>query len=470
MLNRTKNQRAGKKHSFFASMEKSAGFSLIEILIDLVIITLVSMAVLSAFMVSMKSMASARARIAAVSLANEKMELLRNMPYDSLATQHGLIYPAGALLDNEDIVRNGVTFTVNTVISYVDDPFDGLSTTNPKDIYPYDYKQAEITIFRKGRSVKYAKISSSIGAKAAETPSNTGLIKLCVVDSLSQPVPGAIITIQNTEVTPQVDIEATTPSEGTMMGCIMVPALPPDSHNHYHLTATKDGFSTDMTYPRTAQNPNALQPDVNVFVQQPTNQTLCIDALGTMQIHLVDSNGVPVANTTVHVQGEKEIYNNPSTKKYSMDHVTNANGMISLSSMEFDDYSFSVAGYTVTTVSPYQPTKLLAAQDLEVFVTVSNDSTSPVVSVCNPIEGQTNNVYSLTISGKNFQNNLVIKLLDGDGHEITGSNVVVTQHAGQEFITADFNLAGAITGKWDILITNPNNKTVRQIDGFEIKV
>jgi len=439
----------------------------VEILVDFAIVAIVSTAVLSAYSVSFKVISLAQAKIAAVALANEKMEIIRNMPYDDLATQHGPIYPPGNLLDTESITRNGINFTVNTVISYVDDPYDGNAEgtipNQPKDLYPYDYKKVEITVLKTGRSGHLAKISSNVAAKAAETPSNSGIIKVCLIDSLSQSVPDATITITNPEADPPVNMVV----QSDINGCIMIPNLPPDQHNQYHVTVSKDGYSTDSTEPRTAQNPNALKPDIDILIQEVTNVTLQIDRVSTMVIDVKDTNGTPIGNAQLHLQGKKEIYFNPSTPKYSHDFVTDANGHLQVDSLEFDDYTITLPNWNIASTSPYQPISLKANTTLPVIVTATLSATYPTVESAEPISGQVGETVSLSVIGSNFGSDPLIKMVSASGSEIVGQNVSVSRHSGKEIIDADFDLSGAATGQWSIIIST-GGQIVTQTDGFEV--
>lgn len=440
-----------------------SGFTLVEILVDISIFALVALAVLSAYMASFRTLDLSKAKIAAVALANERMEGLRNMPYDSLATEHGLIYPPGNLLDNETIIRQGITFNVKISISYVDDPFDGNAAGTiagkPKDLYSYDYKKAEVTVSKEGMSGHLARLTSNVAAKAAETPSNSGIVRICVVDSASLPVSGATITIYNDQVSPKVDIIATTGEDG----CIMVPNLPPDSHNSYHLTATKDGFSTDMTYPRTSQNPNALQPDIDVLVQQISSQTLSIDQLGVLNIDIVDVDGQPIANQLVYIEGTKQKWFNPVTYKYSSNQTTDASGHIALPDMEFDNYKVTISGRTILSTSPYQPIDLKPGTTINAKIIVG-DASYPRIISCEPMIGKTGDTSaSLMIKGANMQNSTV-KLINVSGAEIIGTNL---QYIGSTTLDVDFNLAGAAIGAWDIYLES-GGKSVRQFNGFTI--
>jgi len=435
-------------------------------MIDITVIALVATGVLSAYSASFKAMELAKAKTAAVALANEKMEEIHNMPYDSLTTEHGLIYPPGTLKDNEEFVRRGVKFNVNIVISYIDDEYDGnLDGTiigKPKDLYPYDYKKVEVKVSKVGRSGYLSQLTTNIAAKAAETPSNTGIIKLCVVDSTGAPISGATLTVQNSEVEPAVDISGVSGLDG----CIMIPNLPPNSQNTYHLTATKDGYSTDMTYPRTSQNPNEEFQDVDVLVQDVTNKTLVIDKLSTMEINFVDSAGSPLPNVNFHIEDSIETYFNPTTYKYSEDLTTDANGYLRLSDMSFGDYKITAGSGIIAATSPYQPIGLKADTSLKVQVVMANSPTQPIILSANPLSGKTEDVLYVTIIGNNFDSLIGVKLVNQSGAEIIGTNVTVN---GDDIIEVVFDTHGAAIGLWDIVVTNPGGESTKQLSGIEIK-
>lgn len=452
--------------------QSQPGFTLVEALVDFTIVSLIALAVLASYSASFRAIRAAKTKIASVALANEKMEELRNMPYDSLATEHGPIYPPGNLLDSQTINQNDSTFSVATVISYVDDPFDNLAPTDPNavcdpaqnDCNPSDYKKIEITVTEAGKSNYSARLSSNIAAKAAETTTSSGILRLCVIDSTGEVVPGATVTIKNTEVSPVVDITTVTGASG----CVMIPNLPPDEHNHYHITATKDGFSIDYTSPRTAQNPNALHPDINILIQQVTNQTLIIDRISTIIITVVDETDARVASAAVHVQGAKEIYFNPTTPKYSQDFTTDANGQVTINNMEFDDYTITIAGWSIMTTSPYQPVGLKAGVSLDVNIRVTHSAVLPRIYSAEPLQGVIGESVSVLIKGQFFDPSAGVKLVDGTGGEIAGTNIVVTKVGSDERIEAIFNLVGATAGPRDIVITNPDGGAVRQVSGFTI--
>lgn len=431
------------------------------------IVSMVAVAIVAGYAAAFKSINLAKAKMVAVTLSNERMEMIRNMPYDDLSTQHGSIYPPGNLLDDEIISRSGVEFKVHTVISYVDDPFDGNAAGSiagkPQDLYPYDYKKVEIVVGKSGRNNQLAKLVTNVSAKAAETPSDTGILNFCVIDNSDNPVPDAGVHVTNIVSSPPVDITITTGD----IGCVLIPKLPPDQHNNYHVVVTKNGYSTASTYPRTSQNPNALQPDVDIIVQQVTGITLTIDKLSSMAISFVDSTGAPVPEVGFLLEGTKMIYNNPDTFKFSQTFTSDSAGLINVPNLEFDDYKIKdISKMNLISTSPLQPIRLLFDTNLIVIVTLSSSNTNPVIYNITPLSGIVGDSISITVDGKNIDAGASIKLINrGTGAEIAGSDIEVSARAK---IIADFNLAGAVAAIYDLVITNTNGESVTSPNIFNI--
>ncbi|MEK7499010.1 MAG: prepilin-type N-terminal cleavage/methylation domain-containing protein, partial [Patescibacteria group bacterium] len=117
------------------------GFTLIEVLIAMFVLGVVVVGLFGFITLILKSSHDGQRRIVATALANEKMELLRNLSYDNVGTVGGV--PSGPILQTEEIVRNSSTYTVSVDIRYIDDPFDG---TAPTDTLNTDYKQARVEV------------------------------------------------------------------------------------------------------------------------------------------------------------------------------------------------------------------------------------------------------------------------------------------------------------------------------------
>ncbi len=449
--------------------DTQGGFTLVEVVFGAVIMALMITAISTLFLDNLRVVTLGKARAIGLAIANEKLEALRDLPYDSLATQGGAIYPPGNILDNETLTRDNFKFSVNTNISYVDDPYDGYASCpcgsgpaqgKPQDLYPYDYKKAEINVKLVSSGQVVATLTTNVAGKAAETSSNTGILSITVLDANGQPVPDAVVTVTNANPSPAVNITTTTDSNGL----VVIPKLPPDSSNRYQVTASLAGYSTDGTIPDPAGSQNAVELNPNVLAQQITALTLSIDRVSTLYVHVVDTSGNPVSGLAVTTSSTKKIKTNPDEFKYSQATNTNASGNITLTGMEWGAYSFAVpAGNYIVATSPYAPVALNPNGSVTANLVVSTSSTWPEITSLTPLTQATgSNPVSITVTGVNFSSGQV-KLQKSGQSDIncTGGSTTSTT------ITCDLNLTGAVTGDWDVVVTKSGNSTT-QTGGFSV--
>lgn len=441
------------------------GFTLLETVVGLAVMIMMITAVVGLFVSNLQTLALGKARAIGTQLANEQMENLRNMPYDDLATKTGDIYPPGNIDDTATVVRGNYTFLVHTRISYVDDPYDGNAAGTiagkPVDTNPADYKKAKIWINLKSSGALVAQITSDFAGKAAETASNTGIICINVNDSNGQPVASADVSIQNPTPNPDVNITTSTDT----LGRVCIPNLPPDSSNHYQIIATKAGYSTDKTLPDPAGTQTAVQLNLNVLVQKITNLTLSIDRLSNLNVHVVDTSGAVVANKAITVVGAKKIYANPDVFKYSNSTTTDAGGNFTLSQIEWDSYSFvPPSGYYLVNTIPYAPVGLAAATTQDVTLVLSTSSSYPTIKTATPVQGATGaSNLKMSITGSNLASSSSVLLRKSGQADIAATGE--TYSSG--ILTATFNLSGAATGAWDLVVSNGGTSAV-QTGGFNV--
>ena len=450
-----------------------SGFALIEVLVGVFILVTVGLAVAGAFISAIKSVAYTKTIIAATALANEEMEILHNLPYDDLATDESTTIdprPDFPLAAKKTVSRENFDFDVYTVIESHDDPFDGLGTDFPPDTATFDYKKVSISITLHDKTTKLTTLATNIGAKAAETEPSTGVLMICAINSHGAPVQGATVAITNNHIllVPSPRLATTGAS-----GCVMIPNLPPDSHNRYHVEVTYNGYSTDMTYDKAAQNPHALKPDMNVPLQGVETGYFVIDELSQMNLQFVDTNGTPIPNVAFTMNGSKLKYNTPDTPIFEHDYTATevgADGQITIPDLEFDDYTISGLGsYHLIALSTGNPIPLQAGANLSVIATLSTTASDPTITSITPNSDQVGQTTSLVVLGSNFQDGLVVKLYripDGGGPrvEITG----VTTFIGTDQIQTNMNLSGATIGKWNLEIVNPDTKKVVAFNSFEV--
>jgi len=448
------------------------GFTLVELVFGAVIMSMMVASIGSLFIDNLHTVTLGKARAIGLALANEKVEALRDLPYDSLATQNGTIYPPGALLDNETVTRDNYKFKVHTDISYVDDPYDGYiscpcssgpAAGKPKDLYPYDYKKAQISVTLATSGAVVSTLSTDISGKAAETSSNTGILSITVLDANGQPIENANVTITNASQSPAVNITTTTDNNGL----VIVPKLPPDSLNRYQVTASLPGYSTDGTIPDPAGVQNAVELNPNVLVQQITALTLAIDRVSTLYVHVANTDGTPKSNLAVTITGAKKIKTNTDVFKYSQASTTNSTGDITLTGIEWDAYSFTLpSGNYLVSSSPYSPVALNPNGSVTVNLVVSSSSSFPTIVSVFPASAQTGTTStSVVVTGSNLNSGTSLTLSLAGQPSINGTGCV--SGGASTTLTCIVNLTGAATGLWDLSVANSGN-TATQTGGFNV--
>jgi hypothetical protein len=276
-----------------------------------------------------------RARITARHLAQEKIEFIRNLTYDDVGTVGGI--PAGPLLQEETISRNGLSYTVKTDIIYVDDTFD---QTVPSDLLPTDYKRVRVEVSWDGLAASRKNpvvFVTDIAPRGVETTANGGTLSIFVIDANGQPVPQADVQI-TASTTPQVNLSLQTGDNGR----IILPGAPTCTAC-YQLTATKSGYSSERTY-GTNEIANPAKPHLTILTNQLTEITFSIDQLSNLSI-LTTSNRAtsfaPLGNVSFQMRGSKTLGTSTDgtpVYKYNQTLTTDSSGSLVLSNIEWDTY------------------------------------------------------------------------------------------------------------------------------------
>jgi len=454
--------------------KKQRGFTLIEVVIDIFIITVIFGALAGSFILVLRTVASGQLRAGALAQANEQMETLRNMSYDSLSTQNGTILPHGTIPDSQTVVSSGRTYYLVTNIIYVDDPFDGCAipvgsniyectdgqTSVNEDVIPMDYKRISVEVRESEGGALLASLSSNVAAKAAETGSNTGMLLVTVNDANGQALAGVTVTITNT--TQGISVSGTT----NVRGQLFVAGLTPDNNNHYHIVATKNGYSTDYTTPRTPQNPNQTQPDVDINAQQVTIQTLSIDLLGQMRVTVKNESGAVLPNIPITATSSKTTQFNPVMPKNVYRVNTDDSGVALFPAVEWDSYTITAPeGYLVVMTDPYQQVSVDPASLREVSFVITQLDNWPRITSVAPTGGASGTTVDVVIEGDDFPRNTTVLLRKSGSADILPVDLKVA--ANEKSIDATFNLAGAATGSWDIVVQSGSQVTI-QTNGFII--
>lgn len=453
---------------------KRKSFTLIEVLIDFTIVSMVAVALLSLMISNIRSAAYAQMRLAATNLANDRMEAIRSLPYDSIGktnpvTGQPAIVPG---FDEENnIIVAGFKFHVIVDYDYVNDPYD--DPVGGPDPAPYDYKKVTIRVWDPNRTAPMATLTTNIVAKAAETTSGTGVLIVKVVDGLGVLIgEDAVVTV----------IGVTDPSfvprqvHTDISGSVTVPKLPPGTYN---VSVTKPGFSTDTTiavdFCSGVIDLNGATQNPVIAAQQPTSIQMQIRCLTDLKITIQDGDGNPAPpGISIHVQSTRRLCTDPKYKYDSWAATADATGLVIIPQIEHDSYHFSSSGCPVGKTCPvtvvsssndYDPN---LCQPVNAIVVTGNTSTLITIIDIKPKHPDKDTDATLTVSGTNLiYTNL--NLL-GEAKLVKGSVEILGTIIGHDngSVTVTFNLAGAANGYWDLKIRNTNNETSVQHNAIEV--
>lgn len=222
---------------------KNKGFTLIESIVGVAFLAIISVGVYGAFALSIRMTSQNKARATALTIVNHRAEMLRNLSYNNAGVGGGI--PSGSLDATETINKNGIEFTVETSVVYVDDPFDGIA---PADTLNIDYKRTKVKVSWAGFFGGEVFLVTDVAPQGVETTNGGGTFSIEVFDADGIAMPNANILLENDNVSPAISMNYTTNENGM----IIIPGAPTSTES-YRITATKPPvgeirYSTDRTY------------------------------------------------------------------------------------------------------------------------------------------------------------------------------------------------------------------------------
>lgn len=318
LLKNTKYKKYHKTHNMSA-------FTLIEALTVLFIFSLITTTFYSVFSLGGSYIIESKNRLGAVSLANEKMEIIRNLEYENVGVSGGI--PSGDILATEIVNRASKEYEVKTSVIYKDDPFDGLGDDDPIE---EDYKEAKVTVSwvgPKGAQSKFFLVAR-FAPVGVEQLSSGGLLSINVMDRYGVGVPQADVKIVNNNVSPAIDINTKTNDQGNLI----YPGAP-YSILGYELTVSKDGgYETIETISLDSVLYEATDIHASVIDGEMNVKSIVQDKVIDLKFIAKDRAENPVAGTAFDLLGGRILgYDrlfSPALPKYNVDdnYQTEANG------------------------------------------------------------------------------------------------------------------------------------------------
>lgn len=331
------------------------GFTLIEVIVGTALVLIVFLGIFGAYQLGLRVVSQSKARITATSIANQEIELIRNLPYKEIGTTPHLIdEPAGNIPKTKLVTQNKINYTLETEIKFISDCFDGPRSAEcpvAPEIDPCvrDYKRAKVKVswdrpFR-GKVDLVTDIAPRNLLQEIEacTGAAAGVLSVSVFNALGQAVSHPLIEI--IDPTTNALLTSSQPASGRH-NFILSPGT-------YKVKVTKSGYSTAQTFQegdiyrgRVIAEPAKSHPIV--YEGRSTEIGLSIDKLSSLTVQTRGTKGKgypPIHNVTFKLEGAKEVgrdgEGNPIFK-YSQNHTTNGAAEISILNLEWDSYRFYV--------------------------------------------------------------------------------------------------------------------------------
>ena len=247
-----------------------------EILIVSAIMLVVFGGLLISFRYSLELISHSRAKLTALTLANDGMEYIRSLSYNAVGTVSGI--PSGLIPQVSTTSLNGIVFTKRVLVEYIDDDADGLAGADSNGITT-DYKQAKVTLEWTLRGVtKEVFLVTNIIPRSIETDVGGGTVRVNVFDFDNLPLPGADVRLVNKTLVPNIDVTRGADASGVAL----FGGAP--AGGGYEIFVTAPGYSTDQTYPATTTLPNPTTQPIAVVESSISTMNFFIDSLSNLSV------------------------------------------------------------------------------------------------------------------------------------------------------------------------------------------
>jgi len=368
---------------------RRSGQIYLDILISVAILTILLHALISLILLSFELISFTRARTTAKHLAQEKIELVRNLSYDMIGTSGGI--PSGDLPQTEQISRNGLNYTVKTGIVYIDHPFDEQA---PDDLLPTDFKRVRVDVSWEGvarSATNPITLITDVSPKGVETTVGGGTLSILVFNAQGEPVPQAQINVAAPEVTPAINLSLETNDDGR----IILPGAPTCT-SCYQLSVTKTGYNSNRTY-STEEITNPYKPHLTILEGQLTEVSFAIDKVGRLSVTSSQNREHQFAllpNIIFRLRGEKvigtDINDNP-IYKYEEEFATDDYGRLIITNLEWDNYNLFLpegGAWDLCGANPLLPIALLPDQELDFTFALSPHTEHSLLTIFTDISQQ----------------------------------------------------------------------------------
>ena len=256
------------------------GFTFVELIFVAALSVIVFGALFSTFQYTLEVISLSRAKLSGLSLANERMEFFRSLPYDDVGTLTGFV--RGPVANNQVLTLNGIEFTERIVIDYVDGLGDGQGGADLNGILE-DYKQVKLEYTWELRGDSYdLSLVTNIMPRSIETDVGGGSIRVNVLDQDFAPLEDAVVQISNASSTAPIYESRLS----NINGQVLISPAPVDSNYQIVVGGPIDGraYSTSSTYIADSYIVNPTSPTFSVSEGGISTLAFIIDELSDISI------------------------------------------------------------------------------------------------------------------------------------------------------------------------------------------
>jgi type II secretory pathway pseudopilin PulG len=262
------------------SYSKTSGFSLVEAIFVSALVTIMFGAIFSSFQYSLRLVGNSRAKLSAMSIATERMEYFRSLPYANVGTVSGI--PSGTIPQHSTTTLNGIEFVERVLVEYVDDSADGLDVLDSNGIVS-DYKRIklEYSWTFAGETNSIASVSNIV-PKSVESTTGGGSVRINVIDDSSNLLQGASVRLINNTTGTPIDVTKITDVNGSAL----FSGAPAGSEYEVIVNGNIAGkeYSTDQTYQITVANPTPVVAPFSLLEADISTLTFQIGILSNLVI------------------------------------------------------------------------------------------------------------------------------------------------------------------------------------------
>jgi hypothetical protein len=332
---------------------KKKGFTFIEAITVLFIASVVVVTFLNVFSQGSVLLLESKRKTIALSLANEVMEQVRNLQYDSIGISGGI--PNGSLNGEAFLTRDGIEYRVITDVRYIDDDFDGVAGGTPDDTINTDHKLVTIrVVWGEEDAYQETSLSSIFVPPGVETNLGAGTLSLNVINGAGESIPSVNVNLVNT--IEGIDISTSTDNTGNLF----LPGAPV-SQKGYEIALSKNGYESVVTYspyPTSAYTP--VDEHASVVEGGVSTKVIVMDELSNLTLRTRTGQGDVVEDAKMNLFGGRLLgtYTDDS-KEYIYDEYiqTDSSGEIRLENISTGDYWVNLQeetaeNYTLVYVNP----------------------------------------------------------------------------------------------------------------------